>query len=84
MMATETELVRQEPTPPVVGKGQQVLLVDDELAILEIAKETLETFNYRVLTARDGVEAVTLYRQRKGEINIVVTDLMMPIMDGPA
>ena len=84
MMATETELVNQEPKPPVMGKGQGILLVDDELAILEITKETLETFNYRVATATDGVEAVTLYRQRKGEINAVVTDLMMPIMDGPA
>ena len=83
-IGTETELVHHEPTPPVMGKGQQILLVDDELAILEITKETLETFNYRVVTATDGVEAVTLYRQRKGEINAVVTDLMMPIMDGPA
>jgi len=82
---TETGLARQEQSPPPpMGKGQQVLLVDDELAILEITKETLETFNYRVVTATDGVEAVTLYRQRKGEINIVVTDLMMPTMDGPA
>jgi CheY-like chemotaxis protein len=67
-----------------MGQGEQILLVDDELAILEITKGTLEAFNYRVLTATDGVEAVTLYRQRKGEINVVVTDLMMPIMDGPA
>jgi CheY-like chemotaxis protein len=37
-----------------------------------------------VLTASDGAEAVTLYRRRKGRINVVVTDLMMPIMDGLA
>ena len=58
--------------------------MDDELAILKITRETLETFNYRVLAASDGVEAATLYRQRQGEINLVVTDLMMPIMNGPA
>jgi hypothetical protein len=67
-----------------MGQGELVLLVEDELAILEITKELMESFNYRVLTATDGAEAVTLYRQRKGEINVVVTDLMMPIMDGLA
>jgi two-component system cell cycle sensor histidine kinase/response regulator CckA len=81
---SEAELVREQPPQPPLGRGEQILLVDDELAILEITKETLETFNYRVLTAADGVEAVTVYRQHKGEIHLVVTDLMMPIMDGPA
>ena len=47
-------------------------------------KELLESFNYRVLTAADGAEAETLYRRRKGRINAVVTDLMMPVMDGLA
>src|SRR5439155_13893487 len=56
-MASEAELVQQERASPLTGKGQQVLLVDDELAILEITKETLETFNYRVVAATDGVEA---------------------------
>jgi CheY-like chemotaxis protein len=82
--ATETERARRKPRPPPLGRGELVLLVEDEMAILEITKELLESFNYRVLTATDGVEAVTLYRQRKGEIQLVVTDLMMPIMDGPA
>ena len=81
---TETELARRKPAAPPAGRGELVLLVEDELAILEITKELLESFNYRVLTAADGAEAVTLYRQRKGEVNVVVTDLMMPIMDGPA
>jgi CheY-like chemotaxis protein len=67
-----------------MGRGEQILLVDDELAILQITKGTLESFNYRVLTARDGVEAVTIYRQRKGEVVAVVTDWMMPLMDGPS
>lgn len=82
--ATETERVRRKPQTPPLGQGELVLLVEDELAILEITKELLESFNYRVLTATDGVEAVTLYRQHKGDVQIVVTDLMMPIMDGPA
>jgi CheY-like chemotaxis protein len=66
------------------GTGELVLLVDDELGILEITKGTLETYGYRVLTASDGTEALAVYAQHKEEIKVVVTDVMMPYMDGPA
>ncbi|HYT61114.1 MAG TPA: response regulator [Haliangiales bacterium] len=82
--STETEIARRKRSAPPVGQGELILLVDDEQALLEITKELLESFNYRVLTATDGAEAVTLFRRRKGRINLVLTDLMMPIMDGPA
>jgi DNA-binding NtrC family response regulator len=67
-----------------MGQGEQILLVEDEIALLEITRETLGLFNYRVLTAKDGSEALSLYRRHRGEINAVVTDMMMPIMDGTA
>src|SRR6266498_3178551 len=82
--STETEIARRKRSAPPMGQGELILLVDDEQALLEITKELLESFNYRVLTATDGAEAVTLFRRRKGRINLVLTDLMMPIMDGPA
>src|SRR6266498_3330940 len=82
--ATETEAAQSKRPALPVGQGNLILLVEDELALREITKELLESFNYRVLTAADGAEAVTLYRRRKGRINVVLTDLMMPIMDGPA
>jgi PAS domain S-box-containing protein len=82
--ATDTQIVQRKRPPLPVGQGDFVLLVEDELALREITKELLESFNYRVITAADGAEAVTLYRRRKGRINLVVTDLMMPIMDGLA
>ncbi|HEV8483681.1 MAG TPA: PAS domain S-box protein [Blastocatellia bacterium] len=66
------------------GKGELILIVDDELGILEITKGTLETYGYRVLTANDGTEALAVYAQHKDEIRVVVTDVMMPYMDGPA
>ena len=81
---TRTEVVQSKRLALPVGQGDLILLVEDELALREITKELLESFNYRVLTAADGAEAVTLYRRRKGRINVVVTDLMMPIMDGLA
>ncbi len=66
-----------------MGRGEQILVVDDEIAILEIARESLEAFNYRVLMAKDGAEAVAIYQRHAGDIQAVITDMMMPIMDGP-
>jgi PAS domain S-box-containing protein len=65
------------------GRGELVLVVDDEEAIRRITKATLETFGYRVLTASDGTEAVALYAQNRDEVAVVLTDMMMPFMDGP-
>ena len=67
-----------------VGSGELILVVDDEESIREITRGTLETFGYQVLTASDGTEAVGLYADRKNEIAVVLTDMMMPFMDGPA
>lgn len=50
----------------------------------QITRQTLEAFGYRALVAADGAEAVALYAARKDEIDVVLTDMMMPIMDGPA
>jgi two-component system, cell cycle sensor histidine kinase and response regulator CckA len=67
-----------------VGRGELILVVDDEDAIRQITKATLETFGYRVLTASDGTEALGLYAQNREEVAGVITDMMMPFMDGPA
>jgi PAS domain S-box-containing protein len=67
-----------------LGNGELILVVDDEESIREITRGTLETFGYKVLTASDGTEAVGLYADRKNDIAVVLTDMMMPFMDGPA
>lgn len=64
------------------GSGELILIVDDEEAIRKISRMTLENFNYRVLTASDGEEALALFEKRKDEIAVVITDMMMPVMDG--
>jgi PAS domain S-box-containing protein len=66
------------------GNGETVLIIDDEASILTITGQTLQAFGYRVLTATDGAEAVALYATRKDEIAVVLTDMMMPVMDGTA
>jgi CheY-like chemotaxis protein len=59
-------------------------LADDELAVREMTEAMLEAHRYRVLSAKDGADALMLFQQHKDKISVVVTDLMMPIMDGPA
>ena len=66
------------------GRNELVLVVDDEFSIRDITQQTLEAFGYRVITASDGAEAVALYAKRGSEIAVVLTDMMMPIMDGVA
>ncbi len=49
----------------------------------QLTQHTLESFGYRVVLAADGIEAVSIYAARKQEIAVVLTDMMMPVMDGP-
>ncbi len=65
------------------GQGESILIVDDEAAILEITKETLESYGYKVVTAVNGREAVHVYSQMKDKIDCALIDNMMPHMDGP-
>jgi hypothetical protein len=66
------------------GHDELVLVIDDEYSILEITQQTLEAFGYRVITASNGAEAVKLYAKQARGIAVVITDMMMPIMDGVA
>jgi len=66
------------------GNGETILVVDDETSILTITSQTLHAFGYRVIKASDGAEAVAIYAQHRNEIAVVLTDMMMPVMDGPA
>ena len=67
-----------------LGNGELILVVDDEESIREITRGTLETFGYKVLTASDGTEALACYADRKNDIAVVLSDMVMPFMDGPA
>ena len=75
--ATETELSAQTLT----GR-ETILVVDDEDAIVEAARETLESFGYRVLTAACGEEALEVYGRNDQAVDLVILDLGMPGMGG--
>jgi PAS domain S-box-containing protein len=71
-----------EETQAFFGHEELILMVDDEETIREMAKIVLTDHNYRVITARDGAEAVALYSKHAQEISLVITDLDMPNLDG--
>lgn len=68
------------------GKGpvkrDLVLFVDDEPEVRSIARITLEQQGYRLIEAEDGVQALNLFSQRQAEISLVITDVLMPNLDG--
>jgi two-component system cell cycle sensor histidine kinase/response regulator CckA len=66
------------------GHGELILVVDDEAAVRSVTQRMLEKFGYRVIVASDGREAVAVYARQKREIAVVLTDMMMPVMDGLA
>ncbi|HEY4988980.1 MAG TPA: PAS domain-containing protein [Opitutaceae bacterium] len=69
---------------PPRGHNELILIVDDEQPILNVAKSTLERFGYRAVVAMNGAAAVSIYALQRESIAVVVTDMAMPIMDGPA
>ena len=74
---------RGEEAPSIPhGNGETILLVDDEPEIIKIMQAVLTRNGYKVVTARDGLEALALYRIHSTSIDLVLTDLMMPRMDG--
>jgi PAS domain S-box-containing protein len=64
------------------GHGETVLLVDDEHEILKVAAMVLTQNGYMVMTACDGIEALTIFVKHSEFIKVVVTDVSMPMMDG--
>ncbi len=79
---THDEKIISSPYP--TGDGELILVVDDEENIREITRATLEKFGYRVLTAVDGTDALAAYAEQRDRISLVITDMMMPYMDGSA
>jgi two-component system, cell cycle sensor histidine kinase and response regulator CckA len=83
--AAQSEDNQPVETPALFdGNGQLVLVVDDEAAIREISKASLEAYNYQVILASDGIEAIDLYDRDRDKIAIVMLDMMMPHLDTPS
>ena len=76
--------VRQEhvSASEVVKGSETILLVDDEEVIITVGSDLLERLGYRVLVARDGLEALQMYRNSRDKIDCVILDMIMPEVNG--
>jgi PAS domain S-box-containing protein len=81
--AERRKSVRHAARSPHPGTGR-VLLADDEPDVRSVVRAMLESLGYSVTEARDGREAVELFRQRHAEIDLVMLDLVMPRLSGEA
>lgn len=79
-----TQHVESRITSLMLGKGETVLIVDDELSIREITRATLNKYGYSPMVAGDGTEALAIYAKHSEEISVVLIDMMMPYLDGIA
>jgi CheY-like chemotaxis protein len=66
------------------GNGQLVLIVDDEINIVSVAGKMMERNGYKVVVANHGRDALEVFTKMKGAVELVLTDIMMPDMDGVA
>ncbi len=69
---------------PPKGRGELILLADDEKVVRDLGRRILEHLGYRVITAADGVEAVRLFREHRQALSLAVLDLIMPRKGGAA
>jgi two-component system cell cycle sensor histidine kinase/response regulator CckA len=85
--AAEVNQIKAAPEDkelPPSGQGETILVVDDEPSICMVTQKNLEAHGYKVLTAGNGLEALDVFALNQGKIKLLLTDIMMPGMDGPA
>jgi len=80
----DVKAIAEEPRPfDQIQKGSEtILLVDDEEDIVNVGKNFLDKLGYKPMIARNGLEAVEIFRTYQDQISLVVLDLIMPKMDG--
>ncbi|HXI20906.1 MAG TPA: response regulator, partial [Gemmatimonadales bacterium] len=85
-MAAEDQPVSELPSGPAQMRGgsEHVLLVEDEEGLRRVAQRALEKLGYQVLTACNGLEAMETYRQHADEVDLIITDVVMPKLGGIA
>lgn len=81
-LSAQFQPVEIDNVPEVEGDGQLILVVEDNPATGAVLQDTLESFGYRVLRAGNGLQALEFYTQHEAEIRLVLSDLVMPGMDG--
>ena len=82
--ATQGEASSTPKSPAVIpyGKGETILVVDDEPGLRHVAEAVLIENGYKVILAGDGIEGLSVFARRSADIKLVMTDIAMPFLDG--
>jgi len=73
---------KEESSSSILNGSETILLVDDEEDIIDVGAEILEALGYKVMTAKNGEEAIQLYKENIDIINALIIDMVMPRMSG--
>jgi len=80
---SQKKLIRKEPVVSEVRNGHEtILIVDDETVITEVTSQMLSGLGYQVLIADSGKKAIDIYKDNHGRIDLVIMDMIMPVMGG--
>jgi two-component system cell cycle sensor histidine kinase/response regulator CckA len=75
-------VVAKQASKSLLGRGETLLVVENDPLVLKVTKEQLEKCGYKVLTAVNGVEALNVERGHRGPIDVLLSDVSMPAMNG--
>jgi len=78
----DRDTLQEKEKSIVQGRGETVLIVDDEASMRSATCDVLESLGYKVLSAGDGEEALEMFRAHQNQISLVITDVVMPVMGG--
>ncbi|MFA5353981.1 MAG: response regulator [Thermodesulfovibrionales bacterium] len=79
---SEADLLSEENGSFMRGKGETILVVEDDHAMREFVISALSSLGYHVIAAHNGKEALKLFDDKKEEINLIITDVMLPEVGG--
>lgn len=82
LAARPSAVAVEPPVEAALGGGETILLVEDQAPVRDLARRVMESRGYRVLEAADGEQALQLAAEHAGEVDILVTDVVMPRMGG--
>jgi two-component system, cell cycle sensor histidine kinase and response regulator CckA len=77
----QTEEIKAAPNEVLKG-SESILLIDDQDSIIDVGTAMLNTLGYTVFSANDGMKGLEIYKNNKDKINLVILDMIMPVMSG--
>ena len=82
LTSIETEETTESIQPLTMGKGETILIAEDEPAVREVLRLSLEEYGYMVIEAKNGEDAVNQYKDNMDKVSLVLLDVIMPLKNG--